>query len=293
MKYLVLVFFLICPVFAMDPHINFKQAKAHIDAQFANANIEMDPYPHMVVKNILPEELYQQIQYFWPNSSCFDHQCQSNRHLYVTKGCADYHPLTPEQNLFWRVFGEVVIGYIKDYIKTIFIDTLSWKFPNLSASELYDLQQEIRFFDSRQDSLMEHHYGYQIGPHIDQAYLFATALLYCPIDDSHKYQGTTLLLPKDGKYPLPGQYHHGEVSIAKMIPYTPNTLLIMPEHLKQLHGSAKQDDPNYIRKMYGIFVHLAPDLTEKYYGCFPFKYTQEYIYYKWEERFMKFNPYNP
>ena len=232
-----------------SPMIDLRAAKKHIEQKFSKGIVETDPYPHLIIEDILPEELYQKMHDFWPESSCFSHQNGANRHLYVTKGCSEWMPLTAEQKLFWRMYGEVVIGYVKDEIKRILIPYLNWKFPRMRTDQLIQLTQTIKFFDSRQDSLMEHHYGYQIGHHIDQNYLFATGLLYCPTDNNHEHLSTLLYYPDTSLEPIPFDHcYQGPLKLAKKIPYRRNTLLVMLQNPWQLHASVLHTDIAYIRK---------------------------------------------
>lgn len=188
-------------IFGMSPVIDLRKTKDHIAKKFAEVAVNDDPYPHLVIQNILPSDLYDQMQFYWPDSSTFDHQNRVNKHLYITQGCAEQRNLTTDQKLFWRIFGEVVMGYIKEHVIQSLMPYLNWKFPNLTDEQLEKIKNEICFFNSRQDSLMEHHYGYYIPPHVDQAYVFAAMLLYCPPDNSHIELGTTLLVSPRESHP--------------------------------------------------------------------------------------------
>lgn len=291
MRYFLLIVF--CFIFsfanAMSPIIDLRSAKYHIHEKFENADVIIHPYPHLCIEGILPEILYEQMQYFWPNSNCFSHQGGTNRHLYVTQGCTEWFPLTPDQKLFWRIYGEVVMRYVKSEIIKKLMPYLDWKFPWLSETELAQLKEQIEFTNSRQDGLMEHHYGYQIHPHIDQIYLLATGLLYCPKDNSQQ-QLSTLLFETPEEVPYLNYYRTENPVIEKAIPYKRNTLLVMLEHPWQYHGSAKHDVPGYIRKMYGIFVHVSPEQVEHLYQGHAHTFNLDWLYYQWEDRYMRFNP---
>lgn len=49
---------------------------------------------------------------------------------------------------------------------------------------------------------MEHLPGYYIAPHIDQKYLLATALLYCPSDNLHTHLSTVFFKHKNTVSPM-------------------------------------------------------------------------------------------
>ncbi len=142
-----ILFFYSNNLFGNSPIIDLRKAKEHIDRKFAEAIVDDDPYPHLIIQGILPEALYEQMQFFWPSSNVFDHQHRVNRHLYVTQGCAEQRNLTPDQMLFWRIFGEVVMGYIKEQVKLSLMPFLNWKFPSASGEQLEKIKKDICFFD--------------------------------------------------------------------------------------------------------------------------------------------------
>lgn len=73
-----------------SPIIDLGRAKSYIDEKLATAVIDSDPFPHVIIRDILPPELYQDLEFFWPEDEAFE--ASNNRyrkHLYVTRGCAE------------------------------------------------------------------------------------------------------------------------------------------------------------------------------------------------------------
>jgi hypothetical protein len=226
-----------------SPIIDLKKTKSYIDEKLAAAVVDSDPFPHIIVRDILPPELYQDLEFFWPEDEAFD--ASNNRyrkHLYVTRGCAEirkepltdvsgiedfssekphedisdslpesperdasfveapsravpggfltHQPLTEDQCRFWRTFGEVVVKYIKNRVIELLMPYICVKFPHADRHLLDYIRNHISFFDHRQDGLMIDYANYHIGPHVDQAYLLAGMLLYCPKDMDHLDYGT-------------------------------------------------------------------------------------------------------
>lgn len=292
MRFLFVLLSVMTSIYALSPRIDLRAAKIHIEHRFAEATVEEFPFPHLVIENILPDELYEQLLSFWPEEQNFSGGNGQFRQLYVNKGCSKWMHLDNESiRLFWRIFAEVVATlYINEAVKEKLMPYLDWKFPDLPKTEVEKLKKTLRFWDSRQDSLFQYTHLYQIPPHIDQIYLFATSLLYCPIDNDHEQLGTTLYTCKEGRPPeVSGDYYQGTPTLVKSIPYQRNTLLVMLQNPWQLHGSNLHDSPGYLRNLYGLFTYIAPDQVEELYKNTFYDFDLDWLHYDWEERFMNYH----
>jgi len=259
-------------LFAYGGDINFKEAKLYINRKLDEAIVETDPFPHIIVRDILPPGLYQKILEHWPDSSIFTPSSSpKRRHLYVIKGCAEAHKqLSSSEAVFWRSFGEIVVKYIKNKVIERLTPFLCYKFPNATESELESIRQNMRFFDSRREGLMIDFSGYSIGMHVDQAYLLAGMLIYCPEDDRHMNFGTAFYKAINGETSIdvgtaPSWLTVDSFRLAKKAPYAPNTLVVFMQNPKGWHGVEALNDPSYVRRTYLCPICLDPDFAEELY----------------------------
>lgn len=271
-------------LWAYDNSINLKETKRYIDEKLDEAVVEVDPFPHIIVRDILPPDLYQKVQAHWPDPSIFTpSRSPQRRHLYVTKGCAEARKeLPPSEALFWRTFGEIVVKYIKVKVIERLTPFLCYKFPDASEEELESIRKKMTFFDSRRDSLMVDFAGYSIGRHVDQAYLLAGMLIYCPEDEQHLEFGTSFYEAINGETSIdvgtsPPHLRLNSFRLVKTAPYAPNTLVVFMQNPKGWHGVEPLNDPSYMRKTYLCSICLDPDYAEELYSEKIYKkYGQQY-----------------
>ncbi len=262
-----------------------RQVKEYIEEKVNSAEILTDPFPHLVINNILPEGLYEIASKYWPD---YDHfkGAGARKKIYTTSGCIEATNIIEEKKIFWRTFGEVVVKhYLKPLIIKKFTPYIDWKFPSSSEEELLEIQEKLFFYSYRYDSLVTDNSRYQIHPHIDGIRTFIQAIIYFPPDDLHQELGTVFYKGSAHKRPLCEHKgsaimeHNGDLVPVKQVDYLPNTLVAFLQSPVSWHGSNPgYQDNNYLRRTYFLDIRLSPEAMQKIYHENPSLLPKYYLH---------------
>ncbi len=240
----------------------------HIIEKLRSARVITDPFPHLIVENFLPEELYQHALESFPEHSLFKLQESSRQFLWTNHGCLKGSSLSLSDQAFWQAFGEVTVNH---FTKPILIDKfmpfLNVKFQTKDPQELEKIKQGLDFWEHRQDGLVSYLAKTQVEPHIDDHNIFVRALLYFPEDDEHQEVGTTLYSGPPAK-PSQKCPKEGEIHPVKKVPYKRNTLFVFLHSPISWHSVASHEYPeeDYLRRLFLATISLSPESIEKLYG---------------------------
>lgn len=258
--------------------------RKHIEAKFADAVLEGSPFPHLVISNFFPPEVFDRIVAYnpfqknngveWLSKARSDEV--TSKTPYFARKQINFHlgqsfEASPEERDFW------------DELKNCFLAD-DW-FPNLvyqKYSDFFrlrfgDLVEERDFFSlfRRELFLQRHEPGYYIGPHTDiPTRVFTCIFSFADRSGFEKY-GTELLAPNDRLDRCWGSDHYGpdHFTVKKVAPYTPNNFLLFFKTRQSFHSVAAIDDtvPNQRYGMQfqfyeppgGLFKDLStPDLMD-------------------------------
>jgi hypothetical protein len=282
--------------------IDLKVVKTHIDNKLKNAKVELDPFPHIIIHDILPDQLYQDLLSHWPDNNAFDtSNNQYRRRLPVTNGCAEARKdkISEMQINFWRTFGEIIAKYIKSNVIELLLPYLNLRFPHADQERLTYIRDHMRFFHGRRDGLVIDFEGYELGPHIDNIYFFAAVLLYCPSDTQHLDCGTAFynsIHTGIDNHSVQPDWKRTDFHLQKIAPFAPNTLVVVMQTPSAWHGVEKMHYPSYVRKMYLTDIYIDFDYLKELYPDF-FKeggspasegipnYSPEFLY-NWDATFL-------
>ena len=254
--------------------------KEHIDQKMSEAVVHLTPFPHVVVRDILPAHLYHKMQLYWPSSNEF--VGKTRRILPITQGCVEQTSLPTDQKVFWRCFGEIVMNR---YIKPSLIEKLSpfvsqkYKMPSC-----YMLNPLRDFTNYRIDMLAEDQ-DYTIPAHVDQLNVFAACLLYMPKDEMHSHYGTEFCEAGPCNDPNKIYIEKGSyLPTVKKIPYTPNTLVCFLQTPVAWHQVRANNDKCYVRKMIIAPINFSAEFMEKaYQGIYSRSATDDYY---WDHKYL-------
>jgi|GEM_PF-3212989 len=252
------------------------------------AEVQVDPFPHIVVENFLPAEMYQHACEIWPDTKEFVSDGVSRFLLPVTYGCLENTNLPKLQKVFWRLFGEVIVNrYLKPILAEKFKPFLSQKMGLKENWQSFDLHQHT--CNLRQDCLIVDKDAPNIRPHVDQLNMLAQIIIYFPSDNEHQNLGTTFYTGDASTTPnhLYDVKDPNNLKFAKKIPYTPNTLLAFIQSPTAWHGFERPPniDPNYQRRLYLSPLFFSPEFMEKHYsGIYARTLVDEYFF---DHRFLQ------
>jgi hypothetical protein len=216
-------------------------AKAHAMEAIAASEVRLDPYPHIYVENVLPEDFYAALLAQLPDTDCYKPFVESGR---VT---ADYDPrrlvifhhdddlgrLAKEQRDFWEAF--FTCFHEDDFARVLFEKfqaELAYLFEPAAGGDVptVRLHKEVMLIRDLE--------GYGLGPHTDTPPKVVTVLFYLPRDERRPDLGTAIYLPKDREFGLYGGEHYDFELFdqAATMPFVPNRLLSFVCGDQSFHG---------------------------------------------------------
>jgi len=224
-----------------------EQLREHIESRISAAEPDSSPFPHMVIENFFPEEIYQKLIDFNPF-----HQ-NAGVEWMGKKASADVASATPyyarkqinfhagqkfnapeEQQAFWND------------LKGIFLDDdwfpalVAKKFPEIFRYRFGDLMDEPDVFSlfRRELFLQRHEPGYYIGPHTDVPTRVFTCIFSLAREEGWEQYGTELLAPKDRLDRCWGNDHYSydRFQVKKIAPYKPNNFLLFHKTRQSFHS---------------------------------------------------------
>jgi hypothetical protein len=254
--------------------------KDYVVAKINAAKVETEPFPHIVIENIFPDDFYNKLQSYWPASKEF--VGGTRKILPVTQGCIELTTLPTDQKVFWRSFGEILVHkYIKPNLIKKLQPFLVQKFKMPSD---YVLDHSSDFTNYKIDMLTEDK-DYAIPAHVDQLNVFAACLIYMPNDDQHSHYGTEFCEGKPSNDPNSLYISKGSyLPTLKKIPYKPNTLVCFLQTPSAWHQVRANNDKNYTRKMFIAPINFSSDFMERMYtGIYARTAADDYF---WDHKYL-------
>lgn len=251
----------------------------HITEKLQSAQVIEYPFPHIVVENILPDDLYVMASSQWPCDSAFIGHGNGNHFILpVTGGVAEKSRLDHDQKIFWRVFGEVIVNrYIKPRIAAMLIPYLPMKagLENYDISK-FDLTQDIASF--RQDNIAFDQGPYNTNIHIDQRNILAAMLIYMPVDNDHQELGTQFFEGPPAGCNDVYNSNSSFSSLVKIVPYKPNTLVAFMQTPISWHAYSQKGDTDYRRRFYHAPIFLSPEFMRTHIPDYHRTYIDDYFF---------------
>ncbi len=267
-----------------DGGISIAQTRAHIERKIATATLEEFPFPHLVIEDFFPSEVYQQILAqnpfkHWQGRQWFteeESRTQKAKTPYYARSQVNFHKgegssLPPDIQNFWAQIEEIFIS--DDW----FPRTVIKRYESYFAIRFGKLMNEEDFFEFFEKELFcqRHEPGYYIGPHTDiPTRVFTCIFSFAEFPGFDEY-GTQLLTHKDRLVRCWGNDHYepDDFVVEKVAPYRPNNFLLFFKTRQSFHAVREIDEtvPNqrfgmqfqWYEKSGGIFRDLsAPDIMK-------------------------------
>ena len=230
---------------------------AHFKQRLDETKLQEDPYPHLIINDVLPSAFYQLLLDEKPPSGYWRHGQKGRKNWTVGE---DIAPLPTEAT--WQFMDQAVAGTIlAPALATKFNDYLSEYYGQPSSGNS-EISTELAWHQTG-GRLMLRSPGYRLEPHLDPRRSALTALLYLGTSDDSPEHGTNLFKIN---HPLPTQYQGiyyperegATCELVKRVPFRPNSMLVLASRIA-LHGADIPDNaqPSTLKRYtYQFYIAL-------------------------------------
>lgn len=242
------------------------ELRRHIEEKFAAASMEAYPFPHLIIENFLPAEVYARVQEFnlfkrnrgreWQSQQTSSNV--SGRTPYYARKQINFHAndafeAKDEEARFW---GEIAACFLADHW---FESVVLGKYRDYFLVRFGEIVERPDFFSlfRKELFLQRHEPGYYIGPHTDIPTRVFTCIFSFAERSGFEEYGTQLLSHKDPLVRCWGLDHYpaDDFVVRKVAPYKPNNLLLFFKTRHSFH-SVKAIDEKIPGQRYGMQFQL-------------------------------------
>ena len=181
----------------LDVQVTWQSWRTETIRTIESLEIIAEPFPHFIIEPFFPEELFGQLERFWPADHCFWGQSdiaegsiahrEANLRKVVIIDDAEGFSDDEDAASFWKNFRELIRGpeLTKALLERCFEHIVKER-KDLNLSEVGYWQNLLLEVDTE---------GFQIGPHTDSAKSIISLLLYIPYPESPEEYGTSIFKP--------------------------------------------------------------------------------------------------
>src|SRR5258705_2987784 len=204
----------------LDRWLDPARLEAHINRVFDAAPLELDPFPHVVIENWLPDDVYARIIDAMPASIFFAHD--RDQHWSVPFGVA---PLYSRQ--VWAFVANHIVGdMVHAALNRKFQQTICEYVRSFCPALPADMDLTLHPSDGR---IMLRRPGYNLMPHRDPKWGFVTGIVYLAREGDSDSHGTQLYRVRDDSQAPTSRVFYvepGTCDLAKDVPFRANSMLV-------------------------------------------------------------------
>jgi hypothetical protein len=228
----------VAPLLAKVDRIPLADVRRHLASAIASAALVTEPTTHMVVREVLPAEVYDLLVSAIPPSELFPSRDPVKRDFEMS--ALDSAP--PLTRRMWRLFDEdIVAGMIAPLVFERFRSAIVAHYAETGGERFGEQAAAIphRTFAGR---IQLRHPGYQLKPHLDPKRVVITGLCYFPRPGETAEYGTQLFTT-DRPIVAPGlatffpESAGAQCTLARTVPYEANTMLVFVNS-RAAHGAS-------------------------------------------------------
>jgi hypothetical protein len=204
----------------LDKWFDRDRVESHINAAFAAAPLELDPFPHLVAEQWLPEDVYERVIDAMPASIFF--AGDRDEHWTVPSGVAPLYSRQVWALVANRIVGEMVYAATNRKFMRVICDYVRSNWPSLPG----DIDLALHPSDGR---IMLRRPGYQLMPHRDPKWGFLTGIVYLAREGDSEAHGTQLYRVRDDSAAPTSRVYYVEPAnceLVRDVPFRANTMLI-------------------------------------------------------------------
>jgi len=220
----------------------------------ANADIKQYPYPHLVINDLLSDEIYNLLDISWP---AIDKMTPLGETGLVTKGCyMERYTLDlfgPDLNFLMDEKQYHIWSSLRNALASkSFNSAIAEKMrPFFSMHPL--LKEQNKHWDVENYIMINTDVNdYQITPHTQAKSEVFVLLFYFPEKENTEAAGTSLFIPNDKNLTCIGKYHYKRKDFTKIktIPYRRNSAFGFFKTYNSFHGVEVINQPVPRRTIY-------------------------------------------
>ena len=203
----------------VDKMLDAGRIEAHINAAFDRTPLELEPYPHIVIQNWLPEDVYARVVEAMPASIFFARD--GDEHWAVPSGIA---PLYSRQ--VWAFVANTIVGrLVHDALNRKFQDAICRYVRSFVPALPSDIDLTLHPSDGR---IMLRRPGYYLAPHRDPKWGFVTGIVYLGRQGDDEAHGTQIYRVRDDAEAPTSRVYYPEpekCQLVRDVPFRANTML--------------------------------------------------------------------
>jgi hypothetical protein len=223
----------------------------HAAAAVARAQLELNPFPHIVIDNLLPDDMSSELIRAMPSNAFFKTEDMTRQELEVPFVFAPEYSRIMWNTFFHKVIDEAMVPAITEKFRPALDDFLRTHWPELGS--MAEAGIRLRVSNSR---LLLRRPGYVIKPHRDPRWAFLTCLVYLPQTAAHQVYGTQLYRLRrepEVTHSSPLWVDRSECELVKDVPAIRNTAVVFLNSTGAHGASIPTDAPaNVERFLYQV-----------------------------------------
>jgi hypothetical protein len=237
--------------------LDAERITVHVQAALAAAPIHTDPYEHIVVEGILPNDIYRLLIDALPPLPFFGERDPVKQDLPLP---IEFGPLLATR--VWNFVDDVVAQTVlRPAVMEKFREPLQRHYDVIFGSAFRDRAHQLPKASSG-GRLMLRRPGYHLAPHRDPKRSFVTCLLYLARPGDSETYGTHLYRVHDDEEARYKQTYYPEqdgrrCERVKTVPFRPNTMLAFLNS-RGAHGASIPPDASANVERYAYQFYVAP-----------------------------------
>ncbi|MGE0393549.1 MAG: hypothetical protein AB7I25_03745 [Vicinamibacterales bacterium] len=245
-------------VASLDTLLDPARVTAHIRDAIAAATLQTDPFPHIVVEHLLPDDVYALALQAIPPRVFFTDQDPVKQNMKVPM---EFGPTVAAR--FWAFVDTVVAQQaIGPAVFEKFAEPLRAHYETLFGRAALDRARALPLSVSA-GRLMLRRPGYHLDPHRDPKRAVVTSLLYFARPHDSEAHGTQIFrVAGDREATFTETYYPeeagGRCELVKLVPFRPNTALMFVNS-GGAHGADIPADASRKIERYAFQFYIGPD----------------------------------
>ncbi len=239
-----------------------EKIRKYVEIKFSQAKLQPYPFPHLIIENFFPDEVFQKILVYNPFKGNVGTEWISAKESaalktgtpYFARKQINFHSNpklfgNEEEQIFWKQIKDCFL--IDHWFENLVFKKYKEYFI-IRFGELVESPDFFSFFQ-KQLFLQRHDPGYYIGPHTDIPTRVFTCIFSFADREGFEDYGTQLCVPKDPMVRCWGNNHYSPENfiVKKVAPYQPNNFLLFFKTRQSFHA-VKAIDAHVPNQRYGM-----------------------------------------